>query len=56
VFHPQDTNQIVAVTSFGKSVDCRGDGYYYRLDRQEVIDWILSKAGDDATYIAAHVV
>jgi len=51
VFYPQDTNQIVAVTSFGKNATCRGDGYYYRTDRQEVIDWILAHAGDDADLI-----
>ena len=55
VFYAQDTNRIVAVTSFGKSADCRGDGYYYRLDRQPVIDWILSVAGADAGFIAARI-
>lgn len=51
VFYPQNTNQIVAVTSFGKNATCRGDGYYYRTDRQEVIDWILAHAGADAGLI-----
>jgi hypothetical protein len=51
VFYPQDTNQVVAVTSFGKNATCRGDGYYYRTDRQEVIDWILAHAGADAGLI-----
>lgn len=51
VFYPQDTNQIVAVTSFGKNATCRGDGYYYRTDRQEVIDWIIGHAGADAHLI-----
>jgi secreted trypsin-like serine protease len=46
VFYPQDSNQIVAVTSFGNSnAGCRGDGWYYRTDRQVVIDWIIEKAG-----------
>ena len=41
VFYPANTNQIVAVTSWGMSnAGCRGDGGYYRTDRQEVIDWI----------------
>jgi secreted trypsin-like serine protease len=44
VFWPQGSNQIVAVTSFGKNTKCRGDGYYYRTDRQVVIDWIKAKA------------
>jgi hypothetical protein len=51
VFYPQNTNQVVAVTSFGKNATCRGDGYYYRTDRQEVIDWILAHAGPDASLI-----
>jgi Trypsin len=55
VFYPQDTSRIVALTSFGKTLTCRGDGFYYRLDRQEVIDWILSVAGSDADLIAAGI-
>ncbi len=48
VFYPADSNQIVAVTSWGMSnAGCRGDGWYYRTDRQEVIDWINSVAGTD---------
>ncbi|MDQ1324273.1 MAG: hypothetical protein QG587_1609, partial [Chloroflexota bacterium] len=27
------------------------DGWYYRTDRQAVIDWILEKAGDAADRI-----
>ena len=46
VFWPADSNQVVAVTSWGMSnAGCRGDGWYYRTDRQAVIDWILEKAG-----------
>lgn len=48
VFYPSNSNQVVAVTSFGKTFDCRGDGFYYRTDRQAVIDWILDHAGADA--------
>jgi hypothetical protein len=51
VFYPQNTNQVVAVTSFGKNATCRGDGYYYRTDRQAVIDWIIGHAGADARAI-----
>jgi hypothetical protein len=41
VFYPSTSNQIVAVTSWGMSnAGCRGDGWYYRTDRQEVINWI----------------
>ena len=43
VFYPANSNQIVAVTSWGHSTaGCRGDGWYYRTDRQEVIDWIAA--------------
>jgi hypothetical protein len=46
VFWPADTNQVVAVTSWGMAnAGCRGDGWYYRTDRQAVIDWINSVAG-----------
>lgn len=34
------SNDIVAVTSFGLNALCRGTDFAYRLDRQEVIDWI----------------
>jgi hypothetical protein len=47
VFWPANGAQVVAVTSWGMSnAGCRGDGWYYRTDRQEVIDWIRSVAGD----------
>jgi hypothetical protein len=43
VFWPADSNQIVAVTSWGISnAGCRGDGWYYRIDRQAVLSWIAS--------------
>lgn len=47
VFYPADTNVIVAVTSFGRTSPnvCQGGDYSYRLDRQEVIDWIDAVAG-----------
>lgn len=48
VFWPADGDQVVAVTSWGMSnAGCRGDGWYYRTDRQEVIDWINRVAGTD---------
>ena len=48
VFYPASSNTIVAVTSFGiiNPNDCHGHDYSYRLDRQEVIDWIDEVAGD----------
>jgi secreted trypsin-like serine protease len=39
---PFSSNQIVAVTSFGLNALCRGTDFSYRLDRQEVLDWINS--------------
>ena len=45
VFYPADSDQIVAVTSWGMSnAGCRGDGWYYRTDQQDVIEWINSVA------------
>ena len=48
VFYPADSNVIVAVTSFGRTSpnDCQGNDYSYRLDRQEVIDWLAQVAGN----------
>ncbi len=47
VFYPADTNQIVAVTSFGRTSPnaCQGGDYSYRVDRAEVIAWIDQVAG-----------
>jgi hypothetical protein len=42
VFYPADSNQIVAVTSFGLNSYCRGVDFAYRIDRQAVLDWIAS--------------
>lgn len=36
----QNSNLIVAVTSFGLNALCRGTDFSYRVDRQEVLDWI----------------
>jgi hypothetical protein len=36
------SNTVVAVTSFGLNRLCRGTDFGYRIDRQEVIDWINS--------------
>ena len=35
-----DSNLIVAVTSFGTNELCRGTDFSYRVDQQEVLDWI----------------
>ncbi len=36
------SNLIVAVTSFGLDPLCRGPDFGYRVDREEVLDWINS--------------
>jgi len=36
------SNTIVAVTSFGLNALCRGTDFSYRIDRQEVLNWINS--------------
>lgn len=47
VFWPSNTNQIVAVTSWGFSnAGCRGTDFAYRVDRPEVIAWIDQVAGN----------
>jgi hypothetical protein len=38
------TNTIVAVNSFGLNDNCRGNDFMYRVDRQAVLDWIVSHA------------
>jgi len=38
------TNTIVAVNSFGLNDNCRGNDFMYRVDRQEVLDWIVAHA------------
>jgi hypothetical protein len=35
-----NSNLIVAVTSWGFNAICRGTDFGYRIDRQEVLDWI----------------
>ena len=37
------SNLIVAVTSFGLNAICRGTDFAYRIDRQEVLDWINTR-------------
>ena len=39
-----DTDIIIGVTSFGKHEQCLGNGYAYRVDQQDLIDWILEIA------------
>lgn len=49
VFYPSDSNKVVAVTSWGMSnAGCRGDGWYYRTDRPEVIAWINGRIGGNS--------
>jgi hypothetical protein len=39
-----DTDIIAGITSFGKHEQCLGNGYAYRVDQEELIDWILEIA------------
>jgi secreted trypsin-like serine protease len=36
------SNLIVAVTSFGLNALCRGTDFSYRIDQQDVLNWINS--------------
>ncbi|HMM42588.1 MAG TPA: trypsin-like serine protease [Thermomicrobiales bacterium] len=40
IFYPADSNTIVAVTSFGMNSWRRGVDFTFRVDTQEVQDWI----------------
>ena len=42
------TRTIAAVTSFGMNPQCKGLDFSYRLDRQEVLDWINDPNRPDA--------
>jgi hypothetical protein len=44
----EGTNVMAGVVSFGMNPQCKGQDYSYRLDRQEVIDWILDPNREDA--------
>jgi hypothetical protein len=44
----EGTNVLAGVVSFGMNPQCKGQDYSYRLDRQEVIDWILDPNRADA--------
>lgn len=46
IFWPADTNQIVAVTSFGLNPWCRGVDFSYRVDTGAVQSWISDVTGD----------
>jgi hypothetical protein len=46
-YGPSTSNTITGITSFGHNRYCKGTGFSYRTDRQEVIDWITSMAGDE---------
>lgn len=39
-----DTDIIAGIVSFGKHEQCLGNGYAYRVDQQELIDWIMEIA------------
>jgi Trypsin len=36
------TTTVVAITSYGQNANCAGAGWYFRIDQQEVLDWIQS--------------
>lgn len=38
------TDIIAGITSFGKHEQCVGNGFAYRVDQQDLIDWILGIA------------
>jgi hypothetical protein len=40
----QNTDIITGITSFGKHTQCLGQGFEYRVDQQELLDWILGIA------------
>jgi Trypsin len=40
----QNTDIIAGITSFGKHTQCLGNGYAYRVDQQDLLDWILGIA------------
>ncbi len=41
------SNTIVAITGWNRNPNCAGVGYFYRTDRQQVIDWILRTVPQD---------
>lgn len=45
------SNTITGIISFGHNRYCKGTGFSYRTDRQDVIDWIKSKAGSESARI-----
>jgi hypothetical protein len=47
IFYPADTNNIVAVTSFGMNSWCRGVDFSYRVDRTDIQAWINSPTDRD---------
>ncbi len=42
------SNTIASVTSFGMNAQCKGLDFSYRLDRPEVLAWILDPNRPDA--------
>jgi secreted trypsin-like serine protease len=47
VFWPSTSNQIVAVSSWGiLNAGCRGNGFYYRTELEQSLDWIRSVVGE----------
>ncbi|WP_104139544.1 trypsin-like serine protease [Arthrobacter sp. ZGTC131] len=44
-YGPLSSNIITGIISFGHNRYCKGTGFSYRTDRQDVIEWITSTAG-----------
>ena len=40
----QNSDIIAGITSFGKHEQCLGNGFAYRVDQQDLLDWILEIA------------
>jgi hypothetical protein len=43
----EGTDVLAGVVSFGMNGQCKGQDYTYRLDRQEVLDWINNRNRPD---------
>ena len=45
------TSTVLAVTSFGTSPFCKGNGYSYRVDTPAALDWITTTASDKGGHL-----
>lgn len=51
-YGPSTSNTITGITSFGHNRYCKGTGFSYRTDRQEVINWIKQTVKESGTEYA----